>query len=159
MRCGVLHIPIAVAVLLTVQPVSPQARDPGSGDIRQLKLWQLLKHSLEGADGARYFEANLKDAFLLGGANGVQFLVGKVLSSQPENSPGEVVLAMSDTRTTEVTLRFVDKYGKAAYLKMPVATGTNVAFQGAGKSFSPEPFMLTFEVELGNFLILDETGK
>jgi hypothetical protein len=154
-----LHIPVAVAVLLTVQPVSPQAPNPGPEEIPQLTLWRNVKHSLEGADGARFFEENLKGALLPGGANGVQFLVGKILSSQPENSPGAVVLAMSDTHTPEVTLRLVDKYGNAAYLKMPVSTGTNVAFQGVAKSFSPEPFLLTFEVELGDFLILDKTSK
>ncbi len=130
-----LHIPAALAVLLTAQPVSPQATKVDPGDIPQLTLWRNLKHSLEAADGASYFESNIKDALLPGGAMGVQSFVGKVLSSRPEDTPKELILAMSDTHTPEVILRF------EGHLKKPVAAGTNVAYMGVRKAFTREPFI------------------
>ena len=93
---------------------------------------------------------------------GVHSLIGTVVSSRPESGPRELILALSDNRTPEVTLRFVDQHGKALNLKKSVEVGNRVAFEGIAKAFKPSPFMLFFDVGLegaGGFTILEDESK
>jgi hypothetical protein len=140
---------IALFALYAGQQVCAQAPLPGPTDNQSLKLWQDVKQMLLGPDGMDYFIYNLKDAVVPGGTAGLHTIVGTVLSSRPQNSPGELVLAISDANTPEVTLRFFDAHHAAVSLKRSIAPATMVAFEGTPTAFSRDPFMLTVEVELG----------
>jgi hypothetical protein len=99
-------------------------------------------------------------ASLPGGVNGVLFFIATVLSGKPANHPTQLVLALSDTHTPEVTLHFLDQRHKPAAFRKALTPGTKVAFAGTAKEFTKEPFMLTFDVQLGRpryggFSVLD----
>lgn len=110
----------------------------------QLALWKSIKAALMGADGASYFEANMKGAALPGGANGVQKFVGKLVEAKPEIKPKQLILSMEDGTTPDVILNFdVPLAGK-------MDPGGEVSFAGVASSYSPNPFRVTFDVEKGN---------
>lgn len=90
----------------------------------------------------------MKDAAVPAGINGLYTLRGTVVSATPADHPTELVIAMSDDHTSEVTLKLFGEKGPAG-LKMPVPPGTIVEFGGIAREFERQPFMLTFEVELG----------
>ena len=96
-------------------------------------LWKRLKDELAGPNGQQYFEASMK------GAQAPR-LRGTVVSHTPKS----VVLALSDKTTPEVTLE-VDTAlpGKAD-------PGTVIEFEGVAKTFTPDPFMLTMDIERSN---------
>ena len=82
---------------------------------------------------------------------------GTVLSSKLTDHPVELVLAISDNRTPEVTLQLVD----SGFLKGAVPPGTVVEFSGVVTAFTPNPFMVTWEVhnrDAGSFKILTLTS-
>ena len=125
----------------------------------QLAVWRIVKDGLQKPGAERFFESNVKDVLLPDGVNGVKFFVGTVLSSKPSDRPHELVLALSDLKTPEVTLRLVDEFGQTA-LRKPLPPGTRVAFEGVVRTFTKEPFMLTFEVQADlrkEFAILDDS--
>jgi hypothetical protein len=152
---------ILVALVgLCAATVSAQAQDSDDRYGRQLELWHILKGPLQRPDGERYFESNVKDAFLPGGVNDVLFFIGTVLSGKPANHPTQLVLALSDTHTPEVTLHFLDRLHRPAAFRKALRPGTKVAFGGVAKEFTKGPFMLTFDVQLGRpryggFSVLD----
>ncbi|MBI3278507.1 MAG: hypothetical protein HYZ57_01545 [Acidobacteria bacterium] len=99
-------------------------------------LWRKLKAALIGAEGEQYFESNMKDAKLP-----EKSLRGKVVSQTPTRRPKEVQLALSDGTTPEVTLKFETPLPNNA------DPGTVIEFTGVAKSYTKEPFMVTFEAE------------
>ncbi len=104
-----------------------------------LALWMSVKKELAGPNGAQYFENNMKEAALPGGD--VKEFKGKLISAKPAVNPKELVLGIADPNTPEVTLKLDNPMrGKAE-------PGIEIGFQGVAKSFSPDPFMVTFEVE------------
>ena len=133
-------------VVLSLAPSIPAQNDS------MLKLWLSIKQALRGPNGQTWFESNLKDVFVPAGMEGVRSFTGTVLSSTPEEHPNELVLALSDNQTPEVTLHFIDEHGKPAHAKKPIPSGTRVAFDGIAKAFTGNPFMVTFEVGLANKL-------
>jgi hypothetical protein len=48
-----------------------------------------------------------------------------------------------------VTLRLVDDQRNPAGWRRPIPPGTKVEFSGTSTAFTQEPFMLTFDVDLG----------
>jgi tetratricopeptide (TPR) repeat protein len=104
-----------------------------------LALWKTLKNELTGANGQQFFEANMKGAKVPGGAEGVQRFRGTLVSARPAARPTELVVAVTDPSTPEVTLK-LDK----ALAGKPVP-GSEVEFEGVPETFSKEPFMVTFE--------------
>jgi len=106
-----------------------------------LALWKRIRTELEGAGGAAYFENNMKGAALPGGVEGVEKFKGKLVSMTPETRPKELVLAISDATTPEVTLK----------LDSPLAgkmePGGDLQFDGVAESYTKDPFMVTFTVE------------
>ena len=126
-------------------------------------FWAEIKRDLSGPEGIKYWEA-LKEACIPCGLYGVHTLRGTVISSTPADHPNELVLAMSDDPTPEVTLRLFDRQDKPIGLTKPVEAGTVVEFGGAAKDFSREPFMLTIRVWLivdpnTGLFILDKATK
>lgn len=108
-----------------------------------LALWMNIKEELKGPNGQQYFEANMKGAALPGGAQNVKQFKGRVISHKPAVRPKEVVLAMSDAETPEVTL----KLDEGENLPGKAEAGTEIAFEGTAISYSKDPFMVVFEVE------------
>src|SRR4029077_11887885 len=66
-------------------------------------LWKDLKAQLTGAEGAAYFNANMKEAKL-------PMFKGKVVSLNPETKPKEVLVAIDDgtgnVASADATLKF-----------------------------------------------------
>ena len=106
-----------------------------------LALWMSIRKELTGPEGASYFEQHMKGAALPGGAGGVEKFKGKVISQKPAVGAKEVVLGIADADTPGVTLKLDSPLpGKA-----PV--GTEIEFEGVASAFTPDPFMVTFDVE------------
>ncbi len=116
-----------------------------------LALWRSIKVELTGAGGAAYFENNMKDAALPGGVNGVTKFKGKIVSMTPVVRPKELLLAIESPQVADTTL----KLDSALAGKME--PGEEIEFDGVAKSYTKEPFMVTFEVEKAK--IVGWTGK
>jgi hypothetical protein len=106
-----------------------------------LALWMSVKKELAGANGASYFESNVKGAALPGGAHGVDKFRGKLISTKPAVNPKELVVGISDPNTAEVTLKLDSP------LKGKAEPGIEIGFEGIASAFTPDPFNVTFDVE------------
>jgi hypothetical protein len=105
-----------------------------AADNPQLALWKNIKDQLTAANGEQYFADQLK-------GTAPPKLRGKLVSTKPEIRPKELVLALDDADTPEVTLKMETALpGKAD-------KGTEIQFQGVPSAFTKDPFMLTFDVE------------
>ena len=112
----------------------------------QLALWLNIKKELKGAGGATYWEA-MKGALLPGDAvPGVTKLKGRLVGQKPPKAPKELVLAMSDESTPEVTLVLDEP------MKTTAPEGTEISFEGIANGHTADPFMVTFEVEKAKVL-------
>lgn len=124
----------AMCVVAVILPV--QAQDAKT---RTQDLWPLLKKALLSTDGPNYFEMNLKGAEL-------PPLAGKLVSATPTDHPSILVLAM-DGDKPQVTLRLTHGRREETHMSRQIAVGSLITFEGAGRSFTQEPFMLTLEVD------------
>jgi tetratricopeptide (TPR) repeat protein len=111
-----------------------------------LALWMTIKDELKGPNGQQYFENSMKGAALPGGAEGVKQFKGRVVSHKPATRPKEIVLAISDAETPEVTL----KLDEESFMAGKADPGTEIGFEGTAVSYSKDPFMVIFEVEKDN---------
>jgi hypothetical protein len=111
-----------------------------------LALWLTIKDEWKGPNGQQYFENSMKGAALPGGAEGVKQFKGRVVSHKPAVRPKEIVLAISDAETPEVTL----KLDEESVMPGKAEPGTEIGFEGTAVSYSKDPFMVTFEVEKDN---------
>lgn len=88
-----------------------------------------------------YFDMNVKDAALPGGANGVTKFKGKIVSLTPPVRPKEIVLAIEKPGVGDAKLM----------LEMPLPgkmePGEELQFEGVAKSYTKDPYMITFDVE------------
>lgn len=103
-----------------------------------MALWIKLKDAAK-AD-PNYFEAGMKGALIP--PEGEPAFRGTVISATPERAPKEVVLAISEPNTPEVTLKIID-----AALPGPAEPGTAITFRGVATALIADPYMVTFEVE------------
>jgi hypothetical protein len=146
------HFVWLLSAVLLSSPIHPSLAQGADSEDRlvtqQAASWREIKQGLTGPNGDKFWEA-MMGAVVPAGAFDVRTLRGTVVSSKPAEHPSELVLALSDDRTPEVTLKLFDEDGKSTGLKMPLAPGTTVEFGGIARRFEREPFMLTFEVELG----------
>jgi hypothetical protein len=85
-----------------------------------------------------------------GATDSVHALRATVLSNKPAKRPSELVLALSDGHTPEVTITLRDSRENLTPLLKPIPAGTEIEFWGIPVSFTPNPFMLTFEVKAEN---------
>ncbi|HEX8985147.1 MAG TPA: hypothetical protein VF767_06945 [Bryobacteraceae bacterium] len=106
-------------------------------DNPQLALWLSIKENLAGAEGAQYFESNVKGA-------AIPKLKGTLVSAKPAANSKELVLSLSGGGTPEVTLKLAE-----ALVGKPEVGGM-LEFEGVPSAFTKEPFMLTFDVEKAN---------
>jgi hypothetical protein len=100
----------------------------------KLALWRRIREALEGPDGQQYFESSVKEAE-------IPELRGWLVEQRPK----ELLIAVSDKTTPEITLVLDSSMpGKAE-------PGTELTFDKAiGKAFTKEPFMVTMEAERQN---------
>jgi hypothetical protein len=105
---------------LTSQSVEPSA------------LWKGIKATLLRSEGRDYFKMTMKDAIM-------PPLVGTIISSKPKGHPNELLISMEHSKTPDVKLRLNRR------LQQPFPQGTLVSFEGVGREFTIEPFMVTFD--------------
>jgi hypothetical protein len=96
-------------------------------------LWKDLKAALTAPTGDTYFETNMKDAL-------VPRLKGKLVAMTPALKPKELVVAIENP-AGDVTL----KLDGALPGKMEL--GGELEFEGVARSFTKDPFMVTFDTE------------
>jgi hypothetical protein len=105
-------------------------------------LWvKVLKENLTKDGGDAYFDMNVKDTLLPGGVNGVSKFKGKIVSMTPATRPKEVDLAIEKAGVADAKLIF------EAPLPGKMEPGEELEFEGTAKSFTKEPFMVTFDVD------------
>ena len=102
----------------------------------QLALWIAVKKALIDTGGEEYFNTSVKDA-------AVPPMKGKVLSMKPTTKPKEIVVAVADATTPEITIVIAD----GGTLPGSAEPGTEIEFEAVAKAFTKDPFMLTVEVE------------
>jgi hypothetical protein len=106
-------------------------------------LWKDLKAALTAATGDTYFETNMKDAL-------VPHLKGKLVSMSPAVKPKELRLAIENP-SGDVTLKL------DGALPGRMEPGGEIEFEGIAKSFTKDPFMVTFDAEKAK--LIGWTGK
>jgi hypothetical protein len=107
-----------------------------------MTLWvKTLKENLLKPDGDSFFEMTVKDALLPGGANGVSKFKGKIVSMAPATRPKEIQLAIEKSGVADAKLTF------ETALAGKMEPGEELQFEGTAKSYTKDPYMITFEVE------------
>jgi hypothetical protein len=109
----------------------------------QFKLWYTIKQNLTGDQGDAFFNSNVKDAEIPGGAEGVKDFTGTVISIDPPDRPTKVVLGIEDPAKPDATLEFSQPLPAAALDKIKV--GQKLDFSGVADSYTKDPYMLTFK--------------
>jgi hypothetical protein len=108
-----------------------KAKDPA------LALWVTLKQALTAADGASYFDQNMKGA--LGPPEGQPAFKATVISQEPAKNPKTVILGLESPTAADVKLVFEEPLtGRAE-------PGTVLSFRGVATGFTAQPYMVTFE--------------
>ncbi len=134
---------IRILALLVLAAVAAQL--PGDDVDPATALWRAVKQGLTGDHAAAYWQDSVKQALLPGRINRAEkSFTATVISSEPAEHPTSIVVAISDEKTPEATLRINGP------LRNSIAAGSTVRFRGVATAFSPHPFMLTFEAELGD---------
>jgi hypothetical protein len=98
-----------------------------------LALWKRIRDELVGPNGQQYFESSMKDAHK-----------PRHRATVDEQRPKEILIAVTDKVTPELTLQLETP------LNVKVEPGTELQFEGIGKSFTAEPFMVVMEVDRKN---------
>jgi hypothetical protein len=156
MRHFLLPILLGLAVVGAVGPWAPaQTANPDAAKASppvnpQLALWLNIKRDLMGPHGKQYYESKLQNMMIPDGKDDIRTFRGTVVSSRPTKKPTELVLALSDDHTPEVTLTLRDSRENLTPLLRPIPPGTEILFYGLPVAFTQNPFMLTFEVKAEN---------
>jgi len=116
-----------------------------------LALWKSIRQELISDGGAAYFENNMKGAALPGGVNGITKFEGRLISMKPSVRPRELVLAIENPNTPDVTVKL------EAPLPGKMEPGAEIGFDGVADSYTKDPFMVTFTVDRSH--IEGWTGK
>ncbi len=124
---------LSVAEIAELKEKELREKDP------QLAFWVKLRDALKEQGGEQYFEQGMKDALVP--PENERPLRGRLLRHSPAKNPKELVLALSDDHTPEVTIRLEEPLTGAA------EPGTVIQFRGVPKQFTREPFMIVFEAE------------
>jgi hypothetical protein len=102
------------------------------------KIWYAIKQSLQDK-GDAFFESDVKDAEIPGGAGGVKNFSGTVISLDPT----KIVVGVEDPTKPDATLEFSDPLPADASDQVKV--GQKIEFSGVTDSFTKDPYMLTFK--------------
>jgi hypothetical protein len=106
------------------------------------KIWYAIKQSLQDK-GDAFFQSDLKDAEIPGGAEGVKTFNGTVISMDPADHPTSVVIGVEDPTKPDATLQFSQPLPTAALDKIKV--GQKLDFSGVADSYTKDPYMLIFK--------------
>lgn len=106
------------------------------------KIWYAIKQSLQDK-GDAFFESDVKDAEIPGGAAGVKNFSGTVISLDPSDRPTKVVVGVEDPTKPDATLEFSEPLPADALDQVKV--GQKIEFSGVADSFTKDPYMLTFK--------------
>ena len=109
----------------------------------QFKLWYAIKQSLTGDQSDQFFNSNVKDAEIPGGAEGVKNFTGTIISVDPADRPTKVTLGVEDPTKADASLEFSSPLPASALDKVKV--GSKLDFSGVADSFTKDPYMLTFK--------------
>jgi hypothetical protein len=119
-----------------------------------LAFWRDIVREPLQKDGDTYFE-NMKGALLPGEAGKAKCFEkfkAKLISMDPPNKPKTLVLALEKPDVADVTLKF----------DMPLAgnmePGAILEFEGQPSSYTKEPFMVTFDVDMELKQLVGWTG-
>lgn len=105
-------------------------------------MWYAIKQSLQDK-GDAFFESDVKDAEIPGGANNVKDFSGTVISLDPADRPTKVVLGVEDPTKPDATLEFSAPLPPEALDTVKV--GSKIGFSGVADSYVKDPYMLTFK--------------
>ena len=113
----------------------PQTREPNN-------VWRdLIKRPLTASNGGQYWAA-LKDALIPNGL--APYLQGSLMAITPAKAgTTRLLISMEGTDTADVTILL---RGPMAKLKSEPRKGALVRFSGVVRTYTKEPFMVTFEV-------------
>jgi len=117
-----------------------------------MTLWvKTLKENLVKPDGDTFFDMTVKDALLPGGANGIMKFKGTIVSIAPATRPKEIQLAIEKPGVADAKL--------VLEMALPgkMEPGEPLEFEGTAKSYTKEPYTVTFDVD--KEMILGWTGK
>ncbi len=106
------------------------------------KIWYAVQQSLQ-SKGDAFFNSDVKDAEIPGGAEGVKYFKGTVISLDPPNAPTKVVLGVENPATPDGTLLFSKPLPAEALNTVKV--GSPIEFSGVVDSYTANPYMLTFK--------------
>ncbi|MFL6351366.1 MAG: tetratricopeptide repeat protein, partial [Bryobacteraceae bacterium] len=104
------------------------------------KLWYTIKTNLIGDQGQNFFNSNVKETEIPGGAQGVKNFNGTVISLDPPDRSTKIVLGVEDPTKPDATLTFSDPLPPNA-----VKVGDKLEFSGVADSYTANPFMLVFK--------------
>ena len=107
-------------------------------------------------EGDAYFESTLKGFGLPGEpgkSKGFEKFKAKLISMDPPNKPKTLVLGLEKPDVADVTLKFEDP------LPGNMEPGAELEFEGMPVSYTKEPFMVTFEVDMEKKELVGWTGK
>jgi hypothetical protein len=121
-------------------------------------MWRAIKRQLLTPNGLQYWQENIKDSLIPGGAEGLARLTGFVIASTPTEHPTTLVLGIIDKKIPEVELRFVDRRQRRVFATRPFPVGTKVQFQGVGIDYVSAPFRVTFEADL-NWVTISKSDQ
>jgi len=107
------------------------------------KLWYTIQTNLTGDNGEQFWDSSVKDAEIPGGAEGVKYFSGTVISIDPPDRPTKIVLGVTDPQTPDATLLFSQPLPASALDKIKV--GQKLEFGGVADSYAKNPYMLTFK--------------
>ena len=107
------------------------------------KIWYAIKQSLTGDQGEQFFNSNVKETDVPGGAEGVKGFSGTIISIDPPDHPTKVVLGVEDPTKPDATLEFSQPLAATALDKIKV--GEKLEFSGVADSYTKDPYMLTFK--------------
>lgn len=111
-----------------------------------------IKTPLMGENGDELFASTYKDAGLPPAGQAFAMFKAKIVSLTPEMNPTEIVVAVFDPNVPDAKLTFMDP------LPGTMDVGSDIEFKGALKSFEKDPFMVTFDVDMGDKELVGWTG-
>jgi tetratricopeptide (TPR) repeat protein len=118
-----------------------------------MALWRTIKTGLTGDNPDAFFEMNVKDTEIPGGAEGVMKFKAKIVSITPAMRPKELVLAFEKPDVADVTLKLDEA------LPGKMEPGSEIEFEGQPVAYTKAPYMLTLKVDDNKAKIVGWTGK
>ena len=106
------------------------------------KMWYAVKQNLQDK-GSAFFDNDIKDVEIPGGAENVKDFSGTVISLDPPDKPTKIVLGVEDPTKPDATLLLSQPLPAESLDKVKV--GQQLSFSGVADSFNKDPYMLTFK--------------